>query len=333
MDMDNTKCSKNLVLFKKLIKVVLIVILLLLVAGVGYGLYQQYEIQAHLKSMQQANELFSKKIGDVQTQQGLILAEHQKTIQSLLRRIGEDHIGLVFIQVEYLVKQANLSLDIQHDFEATIKLLTQADKKLYLLDQTKLQEIHIKIQNFITDLKTRVQVDTLHIYQKLRGINDRIDALPLVGEDVAVDTAEKVVSPHRKDYPKWKSLLMNGWDEVKQVFVVRKIEQPISPVLSAQQRDALNLHIHSLLSRVELSLLQKQGEIYTMSLKEIGDLIKQYFAPTNESVKKTLEELTQLQQIKITEQLPDIRVVIQAVQEAKKILGVEKNVHQGEISE
>lgn len=237
--------------------------------------------------------------------------------QTLLNQLQQQTIGKqdswVLAEVNYLVNQANYHVRFDRDIEAAIALLQTADQRLAGLDDPKLLDLRQSLAHAITDLQAVPKVDLPGILLRLTTLQEKIVQLPL---RIPVAMSEKTIT---KSTPlNWQEALQNSWHTLKQLIVVRRIDQPVMPLLSVEQQVYLQQNVQILLQQAAFTALRNQNVVYQNSLNQALDLIQRYYAPDSPITQAVVQSLHELQAIDVAPQLPDLTDVATI---AQKIAG------------
>jgi uroporphyrin-3 C-methyltransferase len=285
---------------------VMILIIVSILAGYHYAIQMQTQYKMLQKELQNVQKFL--------VQQTAYTKINQAALDDLSKHLGQDKNGLLLAETEYFLRTAVASLYVQHDIQTTITLLTDASARLKQL-APKYHRIHQLLDQNLSDLKKLPKFDLLDIVSRLQAIDNQIEVLPLV--DAPINANKLSDQPTTKSESGWKNTLKICWLHIQKVLIIRHDEIAAVPLLSAEQRGLLNLHLHLLLSQTQSALLQRQASIYQYSLKQLQKTIKQYFSMESEDIKQIYSELTELQKINIAPELPDIYGTLKAIQQTR----------------
>ena len=100
---------------------------------------------------------------------------------------------------------------------------------------------------------------------------------------------------------------------LKEVVVVRHIEQPVAPLLPPQQQVYLTQNIQLQLSCAQWALLHQQQQVYQQCLAQANGWIAQYFVQSAPATQSVLAALTELRKVDAKPALPDLSQTLEQI--------------------
>src|SRR5690606_32604161 len=73
------------------------------------------------------------------------------------------------------------------------------------------------------------------------------------------------------------SLWQSIWQDLKQAVTIRRLDQPLPPLLAPEQHYYLKQNLRLMLEQASLALLDKNAEVYQASLTKAAAWLTQYF--------------------------------------------------------
>jgi len=250
------------------------------------------------------------------------LSASESAIVMLKRKTNDDQGIWQLDEAKYLMQMANVTLYFQHNISTTIKLLKLADSHLSNVATPGVMEVRKLLADNISVLSDIPTVDISGIYLELGALNQQVEQLPLVLQLQDKTTLAASIPEVSKGHSVIVRALMQSWDAIKKVLVIRHHQTPVDPLLTPDQRGYLNLNLHLLFAQAQLALLNHRDEIFQASLKEIQGAIERYFVQTNFATKSMLHSIQSLQKVNISPELPDINDSLIAL---KKITELQMN--------
>lgn len=263
--------------------------LIVVIAGVVYGWIsfsnQTYRLREHVAHQQHQ------------------LVAMQSALQSLT--LPAEKRNRVLAEAEYLTQLANLNLSFERNITAVINLLKAADQQLSSLADPTLNPIRQALANDIAALQATPKVDLAGLVMRINAISQQVNQLPVIPSRLQKPITAAIVQPVPPE-SFWKRGLEATGRALKNVVVVRHLEQPVEPLLPPEQQTYLILNIQLKLSQAQWAALHQQPEIYQQSLQQAINWIRQYFVQNNTLTQNVLENLIELQKVTIKPAVPDI---------------------------
>lgn len=209
-------------------------------------------------------------------------------------------------EVLYLVHLANMQLIIGRDPAAALKTLQFAQKQI--------PPTHIAFNNLInTDIAQLQSVGSLDkntIFAEIAAINQSIQQLPAIPSQ-PVNTVEKTI-PTQSTEKNWRDRANDFFKSLKSLFIIRHVQEPVTPLLNAQLEFAIKQNLYLQLSLSQWALMHHDAKVYQTSLQTVSNALSQYFVLTDET-KPILEKLATLQKINIHPVLPSLENTLVAL--------------------
>jgi len=90
------------------------------------------------------------------------------------------------------------------------------------------------------------------------------------------------------------------------VVVVRRLDEPVKPLLSPEQSAYARLNLQLMLEEAELAVLQGHQQLYTRSLAKASKAIDSWYDSSNPKILALADTLEELAGKNIDPRLPDI---------------------------
>lgn len=291
--------------------------LLFAVLAAGELGFHENEISKHMHVLRAQDEQSQLVINQLQHTVAVTdrqLHEQQLALSQLQQKTSGKQNVWILAEVNYLVNQANYHVRFDRDVAAAIALLQAADQRLAVLEDPKLLDLRQSLTRAITDLQTVPSVDVPGILLKINALQEKAEQLPLrlptsLAEKAAIISASKLT---------WQQALQSTWRTLKQLVVIRRVDQPISPLLSIEQQVYLQQNLQILLQQAAFAALRNQNTVYQNSLLQAKTLIQRYYTLDAPITQAVMQQLNQLRTINVTPVLPDLMDLIRALQTVKE---------------
>lgn len=264
------------------------------------GSEQSQRLQALEDKLSEQRELIS-------TQQRQI--DHNA--RELLEAGNRTRTDWLLAEAEYLLRIANQRLMIEKDIGGALAALESADEVLAESDDIGVYPVRQQLAKEILALKGIADVDRTGLYLKLEAAIDSIH--DLTDSALAHDRAPGFVAGANGDSSEDSApegLVQEGWQKVKstlaQVVVVRRLDEPVKPLLSPEQSAYARLNLQLMLEEAEMAVLRGHQELYFRALTKASNAINDWYDSSNTRIialSRTLEELSEKN---VDPELPDI---------------------------
>ncbi|MGM0767855.1 MAG: uroporphyrinogen-III C-methyltransferase [Pseudomonadota bacterium] len=245
-----------------------------------------------------------------------LLATQQRQIdhnaRELLEAGNRTRTDWLLAEAEYLLRVANQRLLIEKDIRGALAALEAGDDVLNESDDIGVYPVRQQLAKEILALKGITDVDRTGLYLTLEAAIDSVNRLTddaLVHEQAPgfVTRADEALGDEAGGEP---GLLSQGWTRVKNtltdVVVVRRLDEPVKPLLSPDQSAYARLNLQLMLEEAEMAVLRGHQELYQRALIKAGKAIEDWYDDTNSQVSALTQTLEQLQERNIDPDLPDI---------------------------
>lgn len=258
---------------------------------------------------------FSQNLQNVQAslnQQQTQLNDNQTISRYLLERTQANRSYWVIMEVQQLLELANLRLQYGHDLAGALLLIHGADQQLHAVADADLLRLRQALSNDVAALEAVPKVDTAGILARITTLSNRLDQLSLA---TAQAPSTATISEHHHHNSKWKTAWQHSLDSLQKLVVIRYHNEPIEPLLPIEQSQYLLQKMQLRLEQAQWAVLHNNNPIYLTSLQQVSDWIQHYYANSQTTTIKTLEELAQLQKINIDPPLPNLATTLTLVKQ------------------
>ncbi|SNC77112.1 uroporphyrin-3 C-methyltransferase [Marinobacter sp. es.048] len=243
-----------------------------------------------------------------------LIATQQRQIdhnaRELLEAGNRTRTDWLLAEAEYLLRIANQRLMIEKDIRGAMSALEAADEVLAESDDIGVYPVRQQLAREILALKGLTGVDRTGLYLKLEAAIDSIHQLTdqaLISENApgfVVNTGAE------EDADSEPGAIAQAWNKVKstlmQVVVVRRMDEPVKPLLSPDQSAYARLNLQLMLEEAEMAVLRGNQPLYERALTKARTTIDDWYNASNPRVTALSDTLAELAQKNVDPELPDI---------------------------
>jgi len=301
-------------------------VLLVLIAGVAFFLWHQYQAINKLNSAQAAQAAASEtKRKALEAKVAEELAAQSKQVQGdvteLTQRLDSttakvlaltnmSHDDWKLAEVDYLLRMANQRILMEHEATNSLALAQSANSVLAELQNADLFPARKKLTEEIEALKLASKVDREGIYLQLLALTQQIESLPLIEplfeEDeetiAAMDQGEELVSP--TVWQRVKNMGKRVWHKLSIYVRVRDQGRRVDAILPPEDQMYLKQNLRLMLEQAQIGLLREEQHVYQASLDKAQNWIRDYY-PLNDQAQIVLNDLDLLKKNNVQQPLPD----------------------------
>lgn len=256
------------------------------------------------RSLQALTEKLSAQRELIATQQRQI--DHNAN--TLLEAGNRTRTDWLLAEAEYLLRVANQRLLIEKDIKGAASALQAADDVLAESDDIGVYPVRQQLAREMLDLKSIAAVDRTGLYLQLEAAIDSVNQLT----DQALIHANApgftlTGNAGETDEP---NMAIRAWNSftstLKQVVVVRRMDEQVKPLLSPDQSAYARLNLQLMLEEAEMSVLRGNQTLYQKSLEKARDTVKGWYNAENSRVDALADTLDELASRDVDPELPDI---------------------------
>ena len=272
---------------------IFIAVSLVSLAGVAYLFYRQpwtAAINQTVVSADQRQQLLVAKIDSLQAQ----FNQQQQKTQPQPQR---------FNQISYYLYSANLQLTVNHNIRLAAALLQKAHDDLLTQQDPKLLPLQQSIAHDLANLNAATQVDITSLMATFNTLQAAIKQLPLIAP---VPINESSVKMNEQPTAHWQQRLQHLLLGLKSIIVIRRVDQPLKPILTLAQKQLLQIIVVSQLMQAQWAVLHRNMPLYLASLKQVKQWLNNYY-PLSTAKDQTIDQINQLLAINIDPEIPTIQ--------------------------
>lgn len=318
--------------FLKVIGRLVVLLLLLGISTAGWFFWQDWQqktqtitansltigsISPIVQANQQQSQISVKR--SLEQQQNIFTLEDQ--LQNLQLRINAQGARLVELgstsrsdwllaEAEYLARLAKQRLQTERNAKSPLALLESVDAILQQLDEPNLIEVRAAIAADITALRLVNDIDKQGIYVELNALADTVSHLMFMEIDKPLKVA---VELQQNNIQQYDGVLDKFVADLTGLIRVRQRQNPIEPLVTAQEEQIVRQNLQMMLEQAQLALLREEQIIYQQSLSKAQNYLQRFFkiTATAEGISQRLQLLADTN---IIQQLPNIHGSLEAVQ-------------------
>ncbi|MEZ5529591.1 MAG: uroporphyrinogen-III C-methyltransferase [Porticoccaceae bacterium] len=249
-------------------------------------------------------------------EQQLALNDHARRLRELS---GSSRTDWLLAEAEYLMRLGNQRLLTERNSANALALLLSADDILNELDDVQLLPVREALAKNIVALKGLTRVDREGIFLRLKALAEQVEALPLLPPKMSRKAEVPQQISGMEEARPWYAPLLDAGRllllEAEKLIIIRHRADPVDPLLTPAQERLLRLQLGAVLEEAQLALMREEQQIYQASLSQAGDLLSWYFEVNDLKAQTLVEQLTELQDLQIVQEKPDISEGLNALRD------------------
>ncbi|SFR82449.1 uroporphyrin-3 C-methyltransferase [Marinobacter daqiaonensis] len=264
----------------------------------------------HIDSLQTSQRDLRQGLEELQQRLNQQQRQLDHVAEELLEAGNRTRTDWLLAEAEYLLRIANQRLQIENDIRGGLAALREADEVLRETDDIGTYPVREQLARDIMALRSVSNVDRTGLYLKLEAAREAVSQLTdraLIEERApgfsgmrseGEGATGEDAGPFTKAWRQVRSSLAN-------VVSIRRLDQPVEPLLSPEQSAWARLNLQLMLEQAELAVLQGHPELYQRSLDKAIDALNRWYHD-DQRVEALRETVAELRQRDIDPELPDI---------------------------
>ena len=224
--------------------------------------------------------------------------------------ISRDETALA--EVEQMLLIAGQQLQLSANVKAALIAMQSADARLQRMDRPAFNGLRKAISQDMDKLRALPDVDIAGINFQLDNLMAAVDALPLVYQQRAAQTAVAQAAAPQGETG-WQRLLREIWEEAKQLVRIENTGKAEIPLLPPAQEFFLRENLKLRLLSARLALLSRDEDNFRQEMKTAQAWTARYFDARSVEGAHMLDGLKKLSMSSINIDLPDVSASLQAV--------------------
>lgn len=248
----------------------------------------------------------TQEVVNGETEQLATIAQLENQLQGALAQIqemdGRRPTDWLVAEADYLVRMAGRKMWLEKDLRTAIMLLGNADQRLKSLADPSVLPVRALIAQDIQALQQVNPVSEVSVALALDGLVKQVDKLAIITPEEATVIGTDEVSDSASD---WKQNLLNVWRSLVDDFIrVEYRDEPIEPMMTAQQEWISREQIKLALQQAQAAALAGEQALYTASIERAQAIISDDYIQANSDVSGFQSALRQLQNTDISKAIP-----------------------------
>ena len=255
-------------------------------------------------------------VGRVDTQ-GERLAEIARTVDAGRARA---HI----VAAEQLMLTANEHLQLGLDVDAALEGLALADERLAALDDPRFFAVREQLAEEMAALRSIERPDRTAMALKLSSLIARADKLRLRGG--VPDASAPELPEHSQDadrLPAWQRAVASVREALSSVFVVRRTDVPVKPLMAPEQDGLVRSVLLLRLESARGALLAGEQATFDAALDGAVQWLQAQYADGDPGVDAAIATLRELRGTTLSPTLPDVGGSLSRLRRVADTLGGE----------
>ncbi len=263
-----------------------------------------------------------RELEDAQRKLATALEGQENSLTVLRAQMGRSQNDWTLAEIQYLLQMANQRVQLQRDTVTAVAALESADQRLQELADPGFNAVREQIAQEIAALKAVALPDRPGIALALNTLSGRVAELPLesaqpLPEFQPENTSEAADAGFTVE--DWKRLPALIWQELRNLVVVRRNDEPVGPMLAPDQQYFLRQNLDLKLHAARLAALQSDHENYRASLTGADAWLAEYFAADDARVVAMRGELQRLAAIDVRPSLPDVSASLRQLRQRMRL--------------
>lgn len=261
---------------------------------------QTRNLQQHLQTAAKASDQARSQTARLQTRVDTL----QQRLETLQNTVDGGRRGVQLAIVQQLLLLANDEVQVEHNPTAAGQALAAADRHLAALQDPRLFEVRKAVAQERSALSKVAQPDIDGAAIAISQMMGELASLPFRAAPHALP--QKKAQTDDNNQNAWA----RGWSRVTQslkaLFHVHHHDKPVQPLLSHEQRQLVGAVFALRLDGARTALIRRNTPLYRTQIQAADQWLQRYYRQDAPSVKALHEQLTQLAQLDLSPQLPDI---------------------------
>jgi len=241
----------------------------------------------------------------------------QAALDSVVQSLSRNRDDWTIAEAEQTLLIAAKQLQLSGDVTAALGALRSAQDKLRPLAQPGLKGLREAVDADIARLQKVPTLDATAIGKQLNDLIDRVDKLSLA-MDVRPKADARGAGAVGAEEPLWKRLLLETWEELKQLVRVERMDRSDIPLLAPSQVFFLRENLKLRLLNARLALVSRDLSGYKADIGAARDWLQRYFDVRDDVVTRAIGMLSNLYAAETSAEVPDISASLEAMREFQR---------------
>lgn len=248
----------------------------------------------------------------------------RESVESVRELAGRSRRDWILAEVEYLLRIANRRVQLQRDPGTAMAALESADARLRELADPGLTDVREQVARELAALRATPRPDIEGMAVQLSSLSERVEQLPV---KAARAPARTMPASSADEAPlsvqDWRQGLAQAWQAMKQLVVVRRRDEPITPLLGPEQEFAVREGLRLQLNAARVALLRQDSRLFDTSVQGARSWLERYFVVDDPGAEAMADTLRQLSGQPVVAELPDISDSLRALRDIMQKRGLD----------
>ncbi|MCU7959629.1 MAG: uroporphyrinogen-III C-methyltransferase [gamma proteobacterium symbiont of Bathyaustriella thionipta] len=256
-------------------------------------------------------------------QKKLMESESRTTRESLAKvyeRVGREKADWQVAEAEYLLQIANHRLKLERDSSSARHALLSADERLRELGDPLWFDVRKQIAAEISALDQVKKLDIEGYSARLSALSTDADTLyirHLENDSAAAHESDKTTA-EESESGTLDRLMQDSWQGFQKLVVIRRHDQPLNALLSADQQYFVRQNLKFHLQAARFALLRADQALYQESLDAASGWLQEYFDQSDAAVQADIDALKALKKLNVAPPLPDISASLRVLKQQRE---------------
>ncbi|MEE8428847.1 MAG: uroporphyrinogen-III C-methyltransferase, partial [Gammaproteobacteria bacterium] len=247
---------------------------------------------------------FEEDLQRIELRQG----DTQSVLKTLQQRQGSDLDTWRLAQVQFLLRVANESLQLQHDPTTATAALVSADNELKTLEDPGYFPVRAQLAKEIATLKALPWPDTTGIAMAITGFSHQVRHLPVKGAKIPPPASggAGTESSNLDDTIDWRQLPSIVWGSIRELVQVSRQDEPVGAMLAPKEQYFLYQNLQLQLEAARIAVLRRDQKNFRISLRNVTIWLQEHFDTDAAVTQRMMSQVNHLLSIDVQPELPDI---------------------------
>ena len=285
---------------------------------------QLAEVRRELQGSTDGLGSVSNQLDALLEKQSAALASVQANLESRIANLesssGTTSQDWIIAEVEYLLRMANQRILMEQDPKGALALFKAADAIVADAQGLTAFSLREAMAADIARLEAVKMLDKEGLYLRLSAFVGQVGELkqrellysPPVEEDAPVSLQELSI------VDRITSFIAKAGNRIASLIDYRRNEVEITPILPPEEEYYLRQNLMLKLQMAQIALLDRNSEIFVVSLMESVSWINKYFDPSDAATIAMRSGLEELLAIDVQQDMPDVTA---SLEEVRLLLG------------
>lgn len=268
------------------------------------------EAQESARDMQAKVGALEARLADAQSQ--------QVALETLYQELSRNRDEWQLAEIEQVLAIAQQQLQLSGNVRAGLLALQLAESRLARADRPQFQPVRRALARDIERLKSLPRADIAGMAQRLDGVVEAIDTLPLAYDGRLERDAKPAAPAAASGAGGFLAQFGAGlWRDLKELVIVRRVDAPQPPLLPPEQAYFLRENLRLRLLNARLALLSRNQAGFEQDVRAARRWLQRYYDTRARPTQEALAQLGELQGSPISFEPPSITDSLDAVRSFK----------------